>query len=158
MVFINADIQEVGLKSAKKSEGPNKAISKQKPNHDSKRRKQAQRAGSNKRTKQSLVKKTSELKKTKNHNAQKSPANSTTEKAKFEFDSLNGIIAINSIESKAAEGTQKSFGHGLRNAEPLVFEEIIRACFNNPDRKNYPDFIWEGQRGTLHEQNESPDF
>ena len=31
--------------------------------------------------------------------------------------------------------------HGLEDGEPLVFERIIQDCFNNPDRKKYPDFL-----------------
>lgn len=50
--------------------------------------------------------------------------------------------------------------HGLTQNEPLVFEKIIRGCFNNPHRKNYPDFA--RQRGcgeySLCTEHDDPEY
>lgn len=51
--------------------------------------------------------------------------------------------------------------HGLTIDEPLVFENIIKSCFKNPDRKKFPDFFknkgwWSGS--LLYEQNESVEY
>ena len=50
--------------------------------------------------------------------------------------------------------------HGLTVDEPLVFEKIIESCFDNPNRKKFPDFFkergWIGSY-SFYEQNESPE-
>lgn len=35
---------------------------------------------------------------------------------------------------------EANISHGLTLDKPLVLEEIIRRCYDNPDRKKFPDF------------------
>lgn len=37
--------------------------------------------------------------------------------------------------------------HGLAVDEPLNVESIIRSCYNNPDRKKYPEYSKTGYSG-----------
>lgn len=37
--------------------------------------------------------------------------------------------------------------HGLSQNDPLTVEAIIRGCFNNPNRKLFPDFL-SNRRGS----------
>jgi len=50
--------------------------------------------------------------------------------------------------------------HGLTIDEPLVYESIIKGCFSNPDRKNFPDFMknkgWANAQ--LYNENESAEY
>lgn len=42
---------------------------------------------------------------------------------------------------------------------PLNFEEIVRSCFSNPERKNYPNFGRNaGLDDSMYCKNESPEY
>lgn len=47
--------------------------------------------------------------------------------------------------------------HGLSTNEPLIFEHAIRSCFENPDRKNFPDFPKNLLRESLKLKDEDHD-
>ena len=33
--------------------------------------------------------------------------------------------------------------HGLTHEEPLILEEVIKSCFSNPNRKQFPNFLYD---------------
>ena len=50
---------------------------------------------------------------------------------------------------------------GLANGEPLEVEKVLKACFNNPDRKKFPEYprafcsyyriyLWDGAENSQH--------
>lgn len=48
--------------------------------------------------------------------------------------------------------------HGLSQDEPLIYQEIIKDCFNNLRRKNFPDFMMKLGLQKMYTENESPDY
>lgn len=50
-------------------------------------------------------------------------------------------------------------GHGLGLEEPLVYESIVRDCFNNPHRKKFPDFLKSlGRICKFDTENDNPEY
>lgn len=47
-------------------------------------------------------------------------------------------IGVSQAQTETA--SQELQQHGLSSGEPLVLQEIIRSCFANPGRCNYPEF------------------
>ena len=54
---------------------------------------------------------------------------------------------------------ENKLSHGLSNNEALNYERIIRSCFTNPDRKNFPDFSKKYGSGIkIYQENEFPEY
>ena len=55
----------------------------------------------------------------------------------------------------------ESLNFGLEFDEPLILEQIIVACFKNPNRKKFPGFLVDRQFGDnfpLCEENEAAEY
>lgn len=51
------------------------------------------------------------------------------------------------------------YDRGISDSQPLTYESIIRGCFSNPDRSNYPEFMNNlGQSSNLYTQQHDPEY